>query len=265
VGFVSGLMCLAAPSALGGCAVAARRPVSYDGATTIGLQLLPDLLPLYEQRGYRLSRIGERGTNPGLQAVRAGEADVAGVMRASAAAERAEPLRWALIGHDALAVFVHQVNPVRSISRAQLEAIFTGAVRDWSQVGGAEEPILVVTEVKSGGRGTVLEFRRIALEGAEYGPTRELEDAPDCLRLVAAERAGITVASLSMAIPGLRALAIDGFEPSAANVRAGAYFLTRPMYLVTRASASEEAAALLDLALSEAGQAVVAKRFIPAR
>ncbi len=239
--------------------------ITYDGATTIGLHLLPDLVPLYERLGFRVAHVGERGTNRGLEAVRAGEADVAGVMREISAAERAEPLRWALVGYDALGVFVHPANPVRAVTRAQLKGIFTGDLRRWRELGGRDEPVLPVTELKAGGRGTVLEFRRIVLEGAEYGPTREVEDAPDGLRIVAAEPGAVTAASMSMALPGLRALAIDGVEPSAASVRAGTYLLGRPMYLVARAAASEAARKLLELALSDAGQGVVAKKFTPAR
>jgi phosphate transport system substrate-binding protein len=244
---------------------AGHRRIRYDGATTIGLHLLPDLLPLYERAGYGVSQVGERGTNRGLDAVRAGEVDVAGVMREISASERAEPLRWALVGYDALGVFVHAANPVRSLARGELKGIFTGALRRWAAVGGAETDIVPVTELRSGGRGTVVEFRRLTLDGADYGPARELEDAPDCLRAVAAEPGGITVASMSMAVEGVRAVAIDGVEPGAAQVRAGAYALGRPMYLVARAPASPEAGALLDLALSDAGQAIVARKFTPAR
>ncbi|HTN53585.1 MAG TPA: substrate-binding domain-containing protein [Anaeromyxobacter sp.] len=242
-----------------------RASIRYDGATTIGLNLLPDLVPLYRQLGYGLSYVGERGTNPGLEAVRAGEVDVAGVMREITAAERAEPLRWALIGHDALGVFVHPSNPVLSLDRAQLKGIFTGAVRSWDAVGGPARPILPLSEKRAGGRGTVVEFRRLVLEGADYGPVRELEDAPDCVKEVAAEPGGITVASTSMAIPGVRTLAVEGVAPTPEQVRARAYALGRPMYLVARAAASTAAAALLDLALSDAGQAIVARKFTPAR
>jgi phosphate transport system substrate-binding protein len=147
-------------------AIDESRSLTYDGATTIGLHLLPDLLPLYEAAGFHVARVGERGTQRGLDAVRAREADVAGVMREISAAERAEPLRWALVGYDALGVFVHASNPVAGLTQAQLAAAFTGAARSWRDLGGADLPVVPVTEVLAGGRGTVVEFRRIALGGA---------------------------------------------------------------------------------------------------
>jgi len=54
-------------------------------------------------------------------------------------------------------------------------------------------------------------------------------------------------------------------EPTASNVRAGAYLLGRPMYLVSRAPASPAVEALLALLLSPEGQAVVGRKFTPAR
>jgi len=239
-------------------------PVTYDGATTIGFHLLPDVAPLYERLGHRFGTIGERGTNKGLEAARAGAVDVAGVMRELTAPEKAE-LRWALIGHDALGIFVAGANPVRGLSRAQLKGVFTGAIQSWKPLGGGGGPVVPVTEIRSGGRGTVLELRRLALDGDEYGATKEYEDAPDCLRHVASDPGAITAASMSMAIPGVRAIAIDGVEPTASNVRAGAYLLGRPMYLVSRAPASPAVEALLALLLSPEGQAVVGRKFTPAR
>lgn len=238
--------------------------LSYDGGTTIGLHLLPDLAPLLARAGLSFGQIGGRGTNPGLEAARRREVDVAGVLRELAPAEKGA-LRWALIGHDALGVFVAEANPVRSVTRQQLKGIFTGAVASWRALGGPDAPMVAVTEVKSGGRGTVQELRRLALGGAEYGPTVEYEDAPDCLAHVARDPGAVTAASMSMAIPGVRALAIDGVAPTTAAIRSGAYPLGRPMYLVAASPASPAVEALLGVVLSPEGQAIVARRFTPAR
>ena len=238
--------------------------LSYDGGTTIGLHLLPDLALLLARAGLRFGSIGGRGTNPGLEAARRREVDVAGVLRELTPAEKAE-LRWALIGHDALGVFVADANPVRGLTREQLEGLFTGAVRSWRELGGPDLPAVPVTEVKTGGRGTVQELRRIALGGAEYGPTVEYEDAPDCLVHVARDPGAVTAASMSMAIPGVRPLAIDGVGPTVAEIRSGAYLLGRPMYLVAAKPAPPAVEGLLAAVLSPEAQAIVARRFTPAR
>jgi len=104
-----------------------------------------------------------------------------------------------------------------------------------------------------------------ALDGEPYGQTVEYEDAPDCLRHVAADPGAVTAASLSMAIPGVRPLAIDGVAPSAESVRTGRYALGRPMYLVAGARAPAAVERLLAALASPEGQAVVARRLTPAR
>lgn len=238
--------------------------LSYDGGTTIGLHLLPDLAPCLARAGLSFGEVGGRGTNAGIEAVRRGEVDVAGVLRELTAAERAE-LRWALVGHDALGVFVAEANPVRGITRAQLRGIFSGELETWRPLGGGDEKVVPVTEVKTGGRGTVQELKRLALGGGEFGATVEYDDAPDCLVHVARDPAAITAASMSMAIRGVRALAIDGVAPASAEVRSGAYALGRPMYLVARAPTSAAVEALLAAFLSPEAQAIVARKFTSAR
>ena len=238
--------------------------LTYDGATTIGLHLLPDLAALLARDGLRFGAVGGRGTNVGLEAARRREVDVAGVLRELTAAEKAE-LRWELVGHDALGVFVADANPVRGLSRAQLEGIFTGGVRSWRELGGDDLPMVPVTEVKTGGRGTVQELRRIALRGAEYGPTVEYEDAPDCLLHLLRDPGAVTAASMSMAIPGVRALAVDGVAPDGAGVRSGGYLLGRPMYLVAARPVAPAVEGLLAAMRSPEAQAIVGRRFTPAR
>ena len=67
-----------------------------------------------------------------------------------------------------------------------------------------------------------------------------------------------------MAIPGVRALAVDGAHPDTAGVRSGAYLLGRPMYLVAARPAPAPVEALLAAVRSPEAQAIVARRFTPA-
>ncbi len=65
--------------------------------------------------------------------------------------------------------------------------------------------------------------------------------------------------------PACAPWALDGVEPGGDGVRSGAYLLGRPMYLVSRRPPPEGVAALFEVALSPEGQAVLARRFTPAR
>ena len=54
-------------------------------------------------------------------------------MKAKAAGEELEEIT---IAYDALAVVVHPSNPVKQLTRRQLEDIFRGKITNWKQVGG---------------------------------------------------------------------------------------------------------------------------------
>ncbi|MBS5724917.1 MAG: substrate-binding domain-containing protein [Clostridiales bacterium] len=60
---------------------------------------------------------------------------------------------------DGIAVVVHQDNEVESLNADQLRDIYTGTITNWSQVGGADAPITVVTrEASSGTRSAFAEI-----------------------------------------------------------------------------------------------------------
>ena len=86
---------------------------------------------------------------------------------------------------------------------------------------------------------------------------------------VAREEGAICFASvgfLSSADPavkgGVRQIQVDSTEPTDANIRSGAYLLSRPMLLVTKGLPSGDVKAFVDFVLSREGQAVVERYFV---
>jgi phosphate transport system substrate-binding protein len=247
-------------------APAPPRPLTYDGATSISNRIWPLALPALERRTGTRVRVERSGAGRGLRAMFAGQADVAGLARALTAEERARQPFAAVIGYDALGVWVHESNPIRGLTRAQLKDLFSGKITNWRQLGGRDRPVVACTEHLLSERATLEAFRQLALGGGAFGPVRELEDPSDCLRLVAGEPGGVTPATVAYAIPGVRALTIDGLDPIPANVRASTYLLTRPLLLVTREPPTGQLKELFDFMVSAEGQALVAEAgFVAAR
>jgi phosphate transport system substrate-binding protein len=56
-----------------------------------------------------------------------------------------------IIAYDALSVIVNPKNPVSKLTREQLEAIFTGKIKNWKEVGGENMPIVVYSRESSSG------------------------------------------------------------------------------------------------------------------
>jgi len=240
--------------------------IRYDGATSISRVVLAELAPTFKSRTGVPLDIDRSGAGVGLKRVLAGEVEVAGVSRRLTPAELGLSPYFQIIGYDALAVYVNEANPVRALTRAQVKAIFTGPPPSWRGLGGAATPVKPCTERLASERATLEAVRALALDDAAYGHVTELEDPADCIAFVAAEPGGVAVASITYTAPGVRAVAIDGVEPTPAAARASRYPLTRPLLLVAREAPAGPLAELFALALSPEGQAVVARAgFVPAR
>lgn len=251
----------------GGCArQEARAPLTYEGSGIIASTALPELIAGYQGPGRRhFGKPGTVGSSEGFHAVMEGRADVGGLSRSLKSGEKAQHPYYAIIGYDALAVFVHPDNPVKSLTRAQLKALFTGTARRWKDVGGADVPVELVTQNLSGASGTASFFSEAVMEGAPYAPTQVQPEMGDCLAEVARNPDAITWGSFSSHHPGVRVLPVDGVAPGPESIRAADYPLSRPLVLVSRAVPEGDLKAFFDHILSAEGQAVVARHFVSLR
>jgi phosphate transport system substrate-binding protein len=240
--------------------------IRYDGATTISNKIFPSALPLFKEQTGIAVQVDRSGAGKGLHRALAGEVDLAGVSRALTPEELGKQPYFQIIGYDALGVFVNDGNAVRALTKAQLKGLFTGAIASWRQVGGKDLPVQPCVEHLASERATMAGFRSLALDGEPYGPVREEEDPADCLAFVARTPGGVTPATMTYAIPGVRTVTLDGLDPLPQHVRTSRYLLTRPLLLVTREAPAGPVKALFDFMLSPDGQAIVARTgFVPAR
>ncbi len=263
---LSGQMQQGAPKGKNAVAKPGVRTLSYEGATTIGTKIMPEVAKVFAARtGASFSQIGGAGADAGFRAAEERRVYLGGVARELTPAEKAKVAGAVVIGYDAMGVFVNSANPVKSLTRAQLKEIFTGRAKNWKAFGGRDAPITVYSEKLSGGRATVKAFKDMVLGSDAYGPVKELEDATDCIKDVSADENGITASSMSFAVPGVRAVAVDGAPPTASAVQNGSYSLKRPLILVTKDPPAGEVKAFLDFMLTPEAQAIVARNFIPAK
>ncbi len=192
---------------------------------------------------------------------------------------------------DAIAIFVNAANPLRQLTLAQLDAIYSQARRrgaaqeitNWGQLGlggaWADRPIHpygMVHRRATGNPPGIVNFleQRLLLGGHFKAGVRELPDRagqPALARIaqaVADDPAGIGYSIFSDARPGVRALALaEGAGSPAhfgtpASVAADAYPLTRRAYLCLKFAPDQApppvVAAFLRYVLSREGQAAVA-------
>ncbi|RMF91299.1 MAG: phosphate ABC transporter substrate-binding protein [Nitrospinota bacterium] len=238
----------------------------YEGSSTIGENIMPEAVKVFEARtGIKFTRVGLLGSGKGFKAVMEGRASVAGMSRSLKRKEKRKKPYYQIIGYDAMAVFVNANNPIRNLSKEQIKQIFTGEITNWKEVGGRDAPIVVVTEIKTGGRATIAAFKKAILGGASFGPSKEIDKPVDCVRYVAQDENAITHASLAFNMPGVVPIAIDNIKPSLEKVKSGRYPLSRPLLLVSKGLPQGELKQFFQFMLSDEGQAIVKKHFVPVR
>lgn len=167
-----------------------------------------------------------------------------------------------IVGLDAVRIVVHPQNPLSALSVQQTERIFTGALADWSELGGAPAPIRVHRLRDQSGE--VEDFSKLVMRGRPFAGTAHMHDTSNAVAAaVAADPSAIGFTN-GAPLGTAKALAVSAggpaFPPDDFHVRRQEYPLTRFVYLYTAAKAQNpHAAAFVRFALSDAGQAVVVK------
>jgi len=169
--------------------------------------------------------------------------------------------RWAV---DGVAAVVHPQNPVRALTSRQLQDVFAGRVRNWKELGGPDGAIHVFTRDEASGTRDV--FWKKALGKAVIRKDADVVPSNGAMKTaVATDPAAIGYMSVGYVDETVRAVALDGVEPSVENVRSGRYPVARGLYSNTKGKPSALAQAFLDLLFAPEGRAVIAaKGYIPA-
>ncbi len=200
------------------------------------------------------------GSGAGIEAVSNGSVDIGNSSRELKAEEKEAGVVENVVAIDGIAVCVDPANAVTELSKDNLIAIYNGTIKNWSEVGGADMPIVVVgREASSGTRGAFEEL--LGLEDA-CAYVNELDSTGAVMAKVASTPGAIGYVSLDALDDSVVALALDGVEATAENIKAGNYFLSRPFVMATKgaiADQNELVKAWFDFVLGEEGQAVAAE------
>ncbi len=163
------------------------------------------------------------------------------------------------IAHDAIAIIVHPENRVAGLSLEQIRDIFAGRIRNWSDLGGADALIVVVTrEEGSGTRGA---FSELVMAKQDISEQALVQDSNGAVReIVARDQNAMGYISFGLLDPRVKALTIDGTAPTHDNIMAGRYQLKRPFLILLRPDAQCALAdSFVGYILSPRGQASLAQ------
>ena len=205
------------------------------------------------------------GSSSGIQAVQEGRCDIGLSSRSLKDEEKAAGLTETILCYDGIAVIVNPENTVEDLTLEQIAAIYTGQIKNWSEVGGADaEIVLIGREAGSGTRGGFEEIVDVE-DACKY--RQELSSTGDVITTVAQNPGAIGYASLASVKDTVKAVKVGGVTPSEATVKDGSYAIQRPFVLATKEGVQlgDAAQAFFDYVTSaDANEIIVAAGVVPA-
>ena len=220
------------------------------------------------------------GSGTGIAAMINGTVDIANASRAmkpeeldAAVANGINPVEFT-VARDAIAVVVHPSNPVDRLTLQQLADIYTGQITNWSQVGGEDRPIVLLS--RESNSGTYVYFLEHVVRQGDSEST--LLFAPDTLLMPSSEGISNEIRQNpnSIGYDGLGYVTADQklvavgrtpdgpfVLPSVETVNNGSYPISRPLYMYTAGEPSGPIKEYMDWILGDGQSLVPEMGFVP--
>lgn len=242
------------------------------------------VLPIAQQTAERFMTLNPNarvtvtggGTGVGISALLDETTDIAMASRAIKFSEKmkakaaGEELEEIPIAYDALAVVVHPSNPVKQLTRRQLEDIFRGKITNWKQVGGEDRKIVVYSRETSSG--TYEFFKESVLKNKNYmSSSLSMPATGAIIQSVSQTRGAIGYVGLAYVSPRIKTLAVSYDDkhfasPTLENAINKTYPIVRPLYYYYNKKNSDRVEPLLQFILSPTGQEIIKKSgYIPVK
>ena len=234
------------------------------GSDTLGAKLVPQLAEQFKaQNPGTTFDIAAEGSTTGIAAIIDGTAQIGMSSRRAKPAEvgagssKGVNMKPIIVAYDGLGVIVNASNPLKNLTKAQVEQIFTGDVTDWSAVGGSGGKISIYTRNTSSG--TYSDWKELAMKKRDYASgSQKMAGHEQIAAEVGKNKNGIGYVGLAyMKASGIKVIPIDGVMPSEAGVRSKAWPYARPTFYYTNGEPSGVAKQFVDFTLSPAGQKIV--------
>src|SRR5436853_4361264 len=241
------------------------------GSDTLGAKLVPQLAEQFKaQHPGTTFDIAAEGSTTGIAAIIDGTAQIGMASRRakpaeiSAATAKGVRMKPTIVAYDGIAVIVNSANSVKSLTKKQVEQIFTGEVTDWSAVGGSGGMISIYT--RNTASGTYSDFKELAMKKRDYaGGSQKMAGNEQIAAEVGKNPHGVGYVGMAYTkAGGIKVVPIDGVAPSVKSVQDHSYAYWRPTFYYTNGEPSGLAKQFLDYTIGGAGQKVVAQvGFVP--
>ena len=210
------------------------------------------------------------GSGVGITALADGTTDIAMASRDLKTEEKLKfsdnkkTIEQTTIAYDALSVIVNPDNKVSQLTREQLEGIYTGKIKNWKEVGGANEKIVAYSRETSSG--TYEFFKENVMSKKNYATdVLSMPATGAIVQSVSQTKGAIGYIGLAYQNKEVKALSVSYDQgktyvaPSVAAAMDKSYPISRPLYYMYEQNSASKVKPFVDFALSEEGQKIVAE------
>lgn len=198
------------------------------------------------------------GSGAGVEAVTNGASDIGNASRNLKEEEKEKGIMENIVAIDGIAVVTDPKNSVGDLTKDQLISVYNGSTTNWTDLGGADQPIVVVG--RESGSGTRSAFEELLKLEDVCKYSNELDSTGAVMAKAASTPGSIGYVSLDVLDDTVKTINLEGVEPTAENIKAGSYFLSRPFVMATKGEISEQndtVKALFDYIYSDEGKELV--------
>jgi phosphate transport system substrate-binding protein len=232
--------------------------VSLSGSSAL-LPLAKDAAQQFKNKNPEVSiTLNAGGSGTGLKQVSEGSVDI-GNSDVFAKEKLPEDKAKELVDHKVCVITMAPVvnkdvsATVKSLTKQQLQDIFTGQVTNWKDVGGPDEQIVLVTRPSTSGTRAL--FGKFALDGKEEMSNKSLEtdDSGTLIKTISQTNGAIGYVALSYLVNNkdVTPIAIDGVEPTLENTYSGKYPVWGYEHMYTKGEATGAVKAYIDYVMSD--------------
>lgn len=240
----------------------AKNGIVIDGSTTVGPLAKSFAAYFTRSRGISVT-VSESGSGNGAKSLINGTCDIATMSRsmkpeelAAARSKGIEPVA-SVAALDGLAMVVNPANPVHSLTKQQIAAIYKGSVTNWRQVGGPNSRILIVQ--RESNSGTQETFKELVVgKKAHIAASAETQASNGAVKnRISLTKGAIGFVGLGFIDSTVKKIAVDGVLPSPETVRNGTYPLSRPLFMVTAGTPKGRVQEFINLPATPVGKRMI--------
>ena len=178
------------------------------------------------------------GSGAGIESLSKGSVDIGNSSRNLKPEELSNGCVENVVALDGIAVIVDKNNGVTDISSENLKKLYTGEIKNWKELGGADEAVVVIG--REAGSGTRDAFEELLELKDKCDYAQQLDSTGAVLAKVASTPGAIGYVSLDVVDDSVLSVSIDSVEANEQNILAGKYLLSRPFVMATKGDVSSQ-------------------------